>query len=225
MAGAALLLAAPVLPAPGRGDEETLIAGGAALVAIAACAVAVASAVDVPRVLWLALPAAALLLAAVEAAGLAAAATPAEALAYALAGVALAALLDTPALALALPVFVGVIDVAGVLGGASGALQLDPRVAPGDPSSLELPAWGATYAVGRLNPVVVVFVAWYAAYGRRFGVDSRRSAAASIAALLAALVWAVISGGAVPVLALLGLATLLAAGRRLRPLARAARDA
>jgi hypothetical protein len=225
VAGAALLLAAPVLPALHRGDEETLVAGGVALVAIASCALAVASAIEAPGVLWLALPAAALLLAAVEAADLAAAATPAEALAYSLLGVAVAAVLDTPALALVLPVFVGVIDIVGVLGGASGVLQLDPRVAAGDPFALELPAWGTTHAVGRLNPVAVVFLAWYAAYARRFGVDWRSTGVALTAALLLSLVWAVASGGAVPVLALLGAAALLAAGGRLGLLARAARDA
>jgi hypothetical protein len=105
-----------------------------------------------------------------------------------------------------LPVFVGVIDIAGVLGGASGVLQLDPRVAAGDPFALELPAWGTTHAVGRLNPVAVVFLAWYAAYARRFGVDRRSTGVALTAALLLSLVWAVASGGAVPVLALLGAA-------------------
>jgi hypothetical protein len=222
--GAALLLAAPVLPSLGGGDRETLVAGAAGLVAIAACALAVASVVEVPGILWLALPAAALLLGAVEAADLAAAATPAEALAYALVGVALAAVLDTPALLLALPVFVGVIDVVSVLGGAAGALQIESRTAPGDPLSLELPAWGTTHAVGALNPAAVLFVAWYAAYARGFGLDWPATAVALTGALLAALLWAVASGGAVPVLALLGAGALLANAGRLRALARAASD-
>jgi hypothetical protein len=222
--GAALLLAAPVLPALGSGDAGLLVAGGAGLLAVAACALAVTVAIDTPAVLWLALPAAALLMGAVDAANLAGAATPAEALAYALAGVAFATVLDAPALVLALPLFVGVVDLVSVAGGAAGALQLEPSVAPGDPLGLELPAWGTTHAVGRLNPVCVLFLASYAAYARRFGLDRTATAVALTAALLAGLVWSVATDGAVPVLALLGGAFLLANVRRLRGVARAAQN-
>ena len=222
--GAALLLAAPVLPSPGTGDAGTLVAGGAALAAIAAIALLAARAVDVPAVLWLALPAAALLLGAVNAADLAGAATPAEALAYALVGVAASAVLDTPALVLALPVFVGAVDLASVVGGATGVLVLDPRVSPGDPLSLELPAWGAGHAVGRLNPACVVFLASYAAYARRFGLHGAATALGLVAALLGGLAWAVASGDGVPVLALLGAGLLLPNAGRLGIVARAARE-
>jgi hypothetical protein len=223
-AGAALFLAAPILPSLPGGDAEAIVAGGAGLLGVAACALVVTPAVDTPRVLWLALPAAMLLLGAVDAANLAGAATPAEALAYALAGVTFAALLDTPALVIALPIFVGLVDLVSVLEGATGTLQLEPRVAPGDPLGLELPAWGTAHAVGRLNPACVLFLACYAAYARRFGLSWGATAAALTTGLLAALVWSVASGGAVPVLAVLGGAFLLANARRLSAVARAAEE-
>ena len=91
--------------------------GIALVVAIVAGLVAVA---DAPLALVPALLGAGLLVAALNAAGVAAGATPFEVVLYACAGIAFAVVLDTPALALGLPLFVAAIDIAQWLAGGSG---------------------------------------------------------------------------------------------------------
>jgi hypothetical protein len=212
-----------LLPALGGGDVATLVPGVVALAAIAACALLPAPAVEARALMWLALPALALLVAALAVAGAAGAATPVEALAFGCLGVALAAFLDAPALALALPIFAAAVELAGLAGGAPSGLRLGPAPGAGEPLDLALPAWGEAGAVGQLGAADVALLAWYAAYARDLGLRPRATAVALAAALCAALVLAVATGGRVPVLALLGGAFLLVNGDRLGGLLRPAR--
>lgn len=222
-AGAALVWAAPALPGLGGGDVATLVPGAVALSAIAACALLPVPAVEARALLWLALPALGLLVAALAVAGAAGAATPVEALAFGCLGVALAAFLDAPALALALPLFAGAVELAGLAGGAPGGLRVGTATGGGEPLDLALPAWGEAGAVGQLGAADVVLLAWYATYARRFGLRPRATAIALAATLAGSLVLAVATGGRVPVLALLGGAYLLVNGDRLGGLLRPAR--
>jgi hypothetical protein len=222
-AGAALVWAAPVLPGLGDGDVATLVPGVVALLAVAACALLPAPAVEARGLLWVALPALAVLVAALAVAGAAGSATPVEALAFGCLGVALAAFLDAPALALALPLFAAAVELAGLVGGAPGGLRLGTAMGDGEPLDLTLPAWGEAGAVGQVGAADVVLLAWYATYARRFGLRPRVTALALAAALAASLVLAVATDGRVPVLALLGAAYLVANGDRLGGLLRAAR--
>jgi hypothetical protein len=222
-AGAALVWAAPVLPGLGDGDVATLLPGVVALLTVATCALLPAPAAEARGLLWLALPALAILVAALAVAGTAGAATPVEALAFGCLGVALAAFLDAPALALALPLFAAAVEVAGLVGGAPGGLRLGTAAGGGEPLDLTLPAWGEAGAVGQLGAADVVLLAWYATYARRFALRPRATAAALTAALAGSLVLAVATDGRVPVLALLGGAYLLVNADRLGGLLRPAR--
>src|SRR5207253_2872228 len=78
-----------------------------------------------------------LLVVVLDAARAGAAASPFEALLWGCAGVAFAALLDAPGLAVALPVFVGVLDLSGVVGAGPGALLVSDPARPGDPFTVE----------------------------------------------------------------------------------------
>jgi hypothetical protein len=221
--GAALVWAAPVLPGLDDGDVATLVPGVVALLAVAACALVPTPAVEARGLLWVALPALAVLVAALAVAGAAGAATPVEALAFGCLGVALAAFLDAPALALALPLFAAAVELAGLVGGAPGGLRLGTAAGDGEPLDLALPAWGEAGAVGQLGAADVVLLAWYATYARRFGLRPRATAVALAAALAGSLVLAVATDGRVPVLALLGGAYLVANGDRLGGLLRPSR--
>jgi len=202
LAGAALLWLAPVLPAL-DGDAATLVAGTVGLVAVVAIATLPVPAIAARPVLWPALLAAVLLTVALAVAGAGPAATPAEALAYGVAGTAFAAVLDAPALALALPLFVAAVDVASVAGGSSGSLQLDLFATGADPLALALPAWGTDGTVAELSGADVLLLAAFAAYARRFALRPRATIAALAVALVTALVALVVLDRAMPVLALL----------------------
>jgi hypothetical protein len=156
-------------------------------------------------------------------AGVGVAATPVEALGYATAGVAFAALLDAATLALALPVFVAVVDVVSIAGGAAGGLQLTSSATAGDALNLALPAWGGHATVAQLNGVDVLFPAAFAAYGVRFGLRPQATLAAAAGALVAGLALTLGLDRPVPVLALVAAAGAVANAGRLGPLIAAAR--
>ena len=221
--GAAVLWAAPVLPGLGGGDPAALVAGGAGLLGVVALAALPVPAMAAPRVLWLAVPAAGLLVVALDVAGVGPAATPVEALAYATAGVAFAAVLDAATLALALPVFLAVVDVVSIAGGAAGGLQLTTSATSADALNLTLPAWGSHATVAQLNGVDVLFPAAFAAYALRFGLRPHATLAAAAAALVAALALTLGLDHPMPVLALVAAAGAVANAGRLGPLVAAAR--
>ena len=125
-----------------------------------------------------------LLVGALSAADAGAVATPVEAILCGCLGIAFAVVLDVPALAVALPLF-----VAARRRHRPGRRRARARCwrgdlpAAGDPLTLELPAWGGGPAVVHVSVADVVFLAAYAAYAQRFAL---RVVASSVAMLRAA---------------------------------------
>jgi hypothetical protein len=205
---------APALPAVRPIDLAVLVAATAGLAFVVALAVAPAPAISAPFTMALVVPGSGLLAAALNAGKAGAAASPFEALLFGCLGVAFAALFDAPALAIALPVFVGVLDISGVLGDGPGNLLVqDAR--PGDPLTLELPAWGGGLPVARVTVVEVLFLAAYAAYAYRFRLRPLASAVAMYAALVATVGAGLLLDRRVPALAVMGAAFLATNADRL----------
>jgi len=194
----AYLLIAPALPVLHGADLARIVAGACGAVLIAACATAVVPAADGRIVLIVGLLGSFLLVAALDAANLGAAASVFEALLYGFVGAGFAAVLDTAALALALPVFAAAVDAVTVLGGGPSALSLAPP-ARGDPLTLELPVWGGG-AAGHVGIVDVVFVAAFAAYARRYGLRERAAGLGMALGLAAAFAVQVLAGRTIPAL-------------------------
>jgi hypothetical protein len=200
----AYFLVAPELPAPGSLDVSIAVAATAGLAFVVALAATPGPAVTAPFSLAPLVLGAALLVAVLDAARAGAAASPFEALLFGCAGVAFAALLDAPALAVALPVFVGVLDASGVVGSGPGALLATDAARPGDPLTVELPGWGGGLPAARVTAAELVFLAAYVAYAHQFALRPRASAVAMFAALVAAVVLGLTLNGRVPALALMG---------------------
>jgi hypothetical protein len=200
-------LVAPVLPAVRPLDLGIAVAATVGLAFVVALSAGPAPAVQAPFTLGPLVLGAGLLVAALNAARAGAAATPFEALLFGCLGVTFAAVLDTPALVVALPLFVGALDVTGVLGEGPGNLLVqDAR--PGDPLTLELPGWGGGLPVARVTVVEVLFLAAYTAYACRFALRPLASALAMWAALSGAVVGGLLLDRRIPALALMGAAYL-----------------
>jgi hypothetical protein len=159
-----------------------------------------------------------LVLAALDANGVAAAATPFEVALFGCAGLAFAVLLDSPALAVALPLFVAALDVVQAAGGGSAGLFTLSTTSPGDALVLELPDWGTGLAAARLRVADVVFIAAFAGYARRLGLRERAAEAGMLVGLLAAAAAEVLFDTDLPALALIAAGYLLANVDRFGPL-------
>jgi hypothetical protein len=220
----AYFLIAPVLPALHPLDVAIGVSATAGLAFAVALAAAPAAAVVAPFTLVPAVVGAVLLVAVLDAARGGAAASPFEALLFGCAGVAFAALLDAPALAVALPVFVGVLDLSGVVGAGPGALLVSDAARPGDPLTVELPGWGGGLPAARLTAAELVFLAAYVAYAHRLGLRPRASALAMFGALVATVVLGLALDRRVPALAVMGGAFLAVNGDRLAGLLHAGRE-
>jgi hypothetical protein len=211
----AYFAAAEALPALEPRDVAVVVAGAAGLAFVVGLAVVPVPAVGIPLALIPAMLGAALVVGALSAADATAVATPVEALLCGCLGVAFATVIDERALVVALPLFVAALDLSGLVGGAPGTLVTDDVAAAGDPLTLELPAWGEGPPAALTSVADVVFVAVYTAYARRHGLRSRASAAAMLAAFVAALVLTVALDRRVPALALVSVAFLAANADRL----------
>jgi hypothetical protein len=220
----AYFLVAPALPAPHSLDVAIALSAAVGLAFAVALAAAPAPAVRAPFTLAPAVLGALLLVAALNATRAGAAASPFEALLLGCVGVAFAALLDAPALAVALPVFVAVVDLSGVVGGGPGALLAPDAARPGDPLTVELPGWGGGLPAARLTAAEVVFLAAFAGYAHLFGLRPRASVIAMYAGLVAAVVLGLALDRRVPALALMGGAYLAVNGDRLGRLLATARE-
>jgi hypothetical protein len=217
----AYFLVAPSLPAFGDLDVAVGVAATVGLAFVVALAAVPAAAVSTPLALWPAVIGALLLVAALDATDAGAAASPFEALLLGCVG---AAVLDAPALAVALPVFVGALDLSGVVGSGPGALLAQDAARPGDPLTVELPGWGGGLPAARVTATEVVFLAAYVAYAHLFGLRPRASAVAMFLALVLAVVLGLTVGGRVPALALMGAAFLAVNADRLPALLRPPRE-
>jgi hypothetical protein len=209
--GAALayFLAAPALPALASADVAVAVAGTAGLIAVVLCTAAVVPAVESRFSLAIGFLGAVLVVAALSVARVGAGATPFEAVLYGCIGVGFAAVLDSPALALALPVFVAAVDAASAAGGGPGGLLVRADADAGDPLTLELPAWGGGLPAARVSAADVIFLAAFAAYAHRFGLRRRAAIAGMLAGFVVALVLSVVLDRDVPALPLVAAGYLL----------------
>jgi hypothetical protein len=220
----AYFLVAPSLPALGSLDVAVAVAASVGLVFVVALAAMPAAAVDAPFSLWPAVLGSLLLAAVLNATRAGAAASPFEALLYGCVGTAFAALLDTPALAVALPLFVAVLDVSGLVGESPGGLLAPDAARPGDPLTVELPGWGGGLPAARVTAAELVFLAAFVAYAYLYGLRPRASAAAMLVALIATVVLGLALDRRLPALALMGGAYLAVNIDRLPGLFRSARE-
>jgi len=200
----AYFLVAPALPPLHSLDVAIAVAATAGLAFAVTLAVAPTPAVHAPFALAPAVLGSVLLVAALDAARAGAAASPFEALLLGCAGVAFAALLDAPALAVALPLFVGALDATGLVGAGPGTLLVQDAARPGDPLTVELPGWGGGLPAARVTAAELLFLAAYAGYAHLFGLRPRASAVAMFAALVASVVLGLALDRRVPALALMG---------------------
>jgi hypothetical protein len=220
----AYFLVAPALPAFHSLDLAVGVPAIVGLALAVALAAAPAPAVHAPFTLVPAVLGAALLVAALNAARGGAAASPFEALLLGCAGLAFAALLDVPALAVALPLFVAALDVSGVVGTGPGTLLSPDAARPGDPLTVELPGWGGGLPAARLTAPELVFLAAYAGYAHLYGLRPRASVVAMFAALAATVVLGLALDRRVPALALMSGAFLAVNADRLAGLFVAPRE-
>jgi hypothetical protein len=209
--GAALayVLVAPKLPELHPPELSALVACGVGLAFVVAIVAGLVAVADTPLALAPALVGAGLLVAALNVNDAAAAATPFEAVLFGCLGVAFAVVFDTPALAIALPLFVAVIDlVQAASGGAAGIFTLTTS-RPGDVLTLELPDWGTGLAAARLSVPDIVFLAAFAAYARRLGLRERAAELGMFLGLLAAAASEVLLDSELPTLALISVGYLI----------------
>jgi hypothetical protein len=218
--GAALayFLVAPSLPELAPRELSALLACAVGLVFVVGIVAGLAATADSRLALVPALIGAALVVAALDANGVAAAATPFEVALFGCVGLAFAVMLDSPALALALPLFLGAIDVLQAATGGSAGLFTLSTTSPGDVLVLELPDWGTGLAAARLSVADVVFVAALAGYARRLGLRERAAEAAMLLGLLGAAAAEVLFDTDLPALALICAGYLLANIDRFGPL-------
>ena len=194
-------LAAGALPAVG-GDRGVLLAGLIGVGFIAAIVLAIAHAGDELFPLGLLFLGSAMLVAGMDAAGAGASVSAFEAVAAGSFGVLLGRALAAPAVALAIPVFVAIVDAWSVAHGPSS--QLSQSGARGSAElTFDLPAWGdALGASSRLGLVDAVFLAMFSVWAQRFGLRPRATPIGMVAGLFAAVILSVALDRAVPALPL-----------------------
>ena len=203
----AYFLVAPELPQLHPPELSALVSCTVGLTLVVGIAAGLAAVADSPLAL---VPAAGRLGAArrcVDGIEAGAAATPLEAILFCCLGIAFAVVFDAPALAVALPLFLAVVDIAESRAGGSAGLFTLSVSKPGDAFTLELPD-GGWLAAARLGAPEVVFVGAFAAYARRLGLRARAAEAGMLAGLLAAAASEVLLHSELPTIALMALGYL-----------------
>ena len=204
----AYFLAAPYLPALPAGDETVLVAGGIGLLLVAATTLSLLPARDTVFGPLLVVLGTGLLAGALNAAGVGAGANVAEAMLAAAVGLLFARALSTPAVALAVPVFVAGIDIWSVASGpTSRLLENDPKSA--DALSFDLPAWGDHGTAGQLGVSDAIFLSMFAAWAMHYGFRRAATIAGLALGLIASLVLSVVLDRAIPALPLIAVGYLL----------------
>jgi hypothetical protein len=208
--GAALayFLVAPELPQLHPPELSALVACTVGLTFVVAIVAGLAAMADAPVTLFPAVVGAGLLVAALEASDAGAAATPFEAILLCSLGIAFAVVFDAPALAVALPLFLAVIDIVQAQSGGSAGLFTLSTSKPGDVLTLELPDWGTGLAAARLSAPDVVFLGAFAAYARRLGLRERAAEVGMLLGLLAAVASEVLFESELPTIALMAVGYL-----------------
>jgi hypothetical protein len=201
----AYFLLAGELPSLGSGESATLVAGLVGVGLIAAIVLTVAHAGDELVPIALLFGGSALLVAGMDAAGAEASVSPFEAVAAGSFGVLLGRALAAPAVALAIPVFVAIVDAWSVANGPTS------RLADGNPRgaaelTFDLPSWGgAPGASSRLGLVDAVFLAMFSVWAARFGLRRRATTIGMVAGLLTAVALSVLLDRAIPALPLMAI--------------------
>ena len=215
--GAALayVLVAPELPQLHPPELSALVASAIGLTFVVAIVAGMAAMADSPFTLFPAVLGTGLLVAALDANGVAGAATPFEVVLWCCVGIAFAVVFDVPALAVALPIFLGAIDIAQALGGGSAGLFTLSTSKPGDALTLDLPDWGTGLAAARLSATDVVFLGALAAYARRLDLRERAAELGMLLGLLAAVASEVLLDTELPTIALMAAGYLAANAGRL----------
>jgi hypothetical protein len=203
--GAALayVLVAPELPQLHPPELSALVASAIGLTFVVAIVAGLAATADSPFTLFPAVLGAGLLVAALDANEVGVAATPFEVVLLCCLGIAFAVVFDVPALAVALPLFLGAIDVVQAVGGGSAGLFTLSTTKPGDVLTLDLPDWGTGLAAARLSATDVIFLGAFAAYARRLGLRERAAEVGMLVGLLAAVASEVLLDTELPTIALM----------------------
>jgi hypothetical protein len=203
--GAALayVLVAPELPQLHPPELSALVASAIGLTFVVAIVAGLAAMADSPFTLFPAVLGAGLLVAALDANDIGVAATPFEVVLLCCLGIAFAVVFDVPALAVALPLFLGAIDVVQAVGGGSAGLFTLSTTKPGDVLTLDLPDWGTGLAAARLSATDVIFLGAFAAYARRLGLRERAAEVGMLLGLLVAVASEVLLDTELPTIALM----------------------
>ena len=203
--GAALayVLVAPELPQLHPPELSALVASAIGLTFVVAIVAGLAAMADSPFTLFPAVLGAGLLVAALDTNDIGVAATPFEVVLLCCLGIAFAVVFDVPALAVALPLFLGAIDVVQAVGGGSAGLFTLSTTKPGDVLTLDLPDWGTGLAAARLSATDVIFLGAFAAYARRLGLRERAAEVGMLLGLLAAVASEVVLDTELPTIALM----------------------
>lgn len=199
----AYFLLAGDLPSLGAGDAAALVAGLVGAGFVATITLGVPEAGSDTFSIGLILGGSLLLVAGMDAAGARASVTAFEALAAGSLGVLLGRALAAPAVALAIPVFVAIVDAVSAATGPASRLEGGlPRGAA--ELTFDLPSWGAIpSASSRLGLTDALFMAMFSVWARRFGLRPRATTAGMVGGLLAAVVLSVVLDRSVPALPLI----------------------
>ena len=199
----AYFLIAGDLPQLGDGDTATLVAGIVGVGIIAGLVLTVVhNGIDLAPIVLLLL-ASGILVGAMDASGAEASVSAMEAVFAGCLGVLLGRLLAAPVVALAIPVFVAIVDAWSVANGPSSRLsEGNPRGAA--ELTFDLPSWGGTPgASSRLGLVDAIFLAMFAVWAKRFDLRPAATAIGMVAGLLASVVLSVVLDRAIPALPLM----------------------
>ena len=202
----AYFLLAGELPSLGSGDDAVLVAGLIGVGLIAAIVLSLTAAADEEHSpIALLFLGAFILVAAMDAADAGSSVSAFEALAAGSFGILLGRALAAPIVALAIPIFVAIVDAWSVASGPSS--RLSESGARGSAElSFDIPSWGgAPGAASRLGIVDAIFMAMCRVWAQRFGLRPRATAAGMACGLFAAVILSVTLEKAVPALPLIAI--------------------
>jgi hypothetical protein len=202
----AYFLVAPALPALPDGDTTVIVAGGAGLLMIAACTLALLPAYETLVGPVLIALGAGLLAGALNAGGVGAAANIPEAMLAGATGLLFARWLATPVIALAVPIFVAAIDIWSV---ATGPTSRMTDTDSADTLSFDLPAWGHSGSAAHLGLSDALFLSMFAAWALRYGFRRGATIAGLTVGLVGALALGLLLDRTIPALPLLAAGYLL----------------